>query len=162
MTHFSKGSWSFPLIYPEYQVSSSSCTFSMHRVHFILFCHFTSEKEGEPRRDCDLTLDQIGKGYIYVEHTSIKLSSFQSESQSSKSILEIFPFHLFSSYYISYKKSVRANIYLENVVRRKAKGKILCLKFQFFSQGCLLFMKFQSRPPEGSQNIKNELLHARR
>lgn len=37
MTHFSKGSWSFPLIYPEYQVSSSSCTFSVHRVHFILF-----------------------------------------------------------------------------------------------------------------------------
>lgn len=90
MTHFSKGSWSFPLIYPEYQVSSSSCTFSVHRVHFILFCHFTSKKEGEPQRDCDLMLAQIGKGYIYVEHTNIKLSSFQSESQSSKSILEIF------------------------------------------------------------------------
>lgn len=96
MTHFSKGSWSFPLIYPEYQVSSSSCTFSVHRVHFILFCHFTSKKEGEPQRDCDLTLAQIGKGYIYVEHTFIKLSSFQSESQSSKSILEIFFHSIFS------------------------------------------------------------------
>lgn len=42
-------------------------------------------------------------------------------------------FHsIFSPPTMCHKKAVHANIYLENVVNQKAKGKILCLEFQFF------------------------------
>lgn len=62
----------------------------------------------------------------------LSLVVFNQKAKVQNRSLKFFLLHLFSFYYISHKKSVHANIYLENVVRRKAKGKILCLKFQFF------------------------------